>query len=151
MTPKDKIEITGLKKEDVKKIALIEKESFSEPWSEKSFEEDLSNPLAFYVVLKKDNETVGYIGTRVIEEICEITTIAVSKPFRRQGFAYLMLLTLIERLPGVKTINLEVRSSNLAARSLYEKHGFKECGIRKGYYDKPREDAILYTRYAEEL
>ncbi|MBQ7625167.1 MAG: ribosomal protein S18-alanine N-acetyltransferase [Clostridia bacterium] len=150
MTPRDDMKISGLTAADVAQIAEIEKLCFTDPWSEKSIEEELSNPLARYFVLREGEAVTGYVGTRVIDDVCEITNVAVRPDKRRQGFADTLLNALLEGLRGVKYVNLEVRESNAPARALYEKHGFKICGRRRNYYEKPREDAILYTLCTED-
>ena len=150
MTRRDELTLSGLEARDVPQIAEIEKLCFTDPWSEKSIEEELSNPLARYFVLREGEAVTGYVGTRVIDDVCEITNVAVRPDRRRQGFADMLLKALLGGLCGVKYVNLEVRESNAPARALYEKHGFKVCGRRRNYYEKPREDAILYTLCTED-
>ena len=78
-----------------------------------------------------------------------ISNVAVSPKYRRQGIAD----ALIERLDelcsghGLAFVSLEVRAGNAPAVALYEKHGFAPVGLRKNYYERPREDAVIMTKY----
>ncbi len=130
-------------------VSDIENLSFSVPWSKKSFEDCLKNPLIdFYVAVTESGSTVGYVLTLTVSPECEILNIAVSPDFRRKGIAEKLLSYVTQKALEKKcdTLMLEVRESNLAARSLYEKLGFYAVGRRKGYYTSPIEDAILMDK-----
>ncbi|MCR5403576.1 MAG: GNAT family N-acetyltransferase, partial [Butyrivibrio sp.] len=90
----------------------------------------------------------GLCGVRNISGEGEITNVSVSGDVRRQGTAYKMLRQLLERGIGIgiKDYTLEVRSSNAPAIGLYEKLGFKSEGKRPGFYDEPKDDAIIYWK-----
>jgi [ribosomal protein S18]-alanine N-acetyltransferase len=89
----------------------------------------------------------GFLCARDVAREWEIENVAVAASILRQGVGSGLLRALIERAKseGAKAILLEVRESNLAARRLYEKHGFQETGRRRNYYNHPPEDAVLYT------
>jgi ribosomal-protein-alanine N-acetyltransferase len=89
----------------------------------------------------------GFLCARDVAGEWEIENVAVAASILRQGVGSGLLRALIERAKseGAKAILLEVRESNLAARRLYEKHGFQETGRRRNYYNYPPEDAVLYT------
>ena len=145
------LEISGLRDEDVAQMAEIEKLSFSVPWSEQCIRDELDTPLSHYFIARKDGRVLGYIGTRILADECDITNIAVHPDFRRQGLAGILLSELLS-FPagkGVTAVMLEVRESNLPARAFYEKSGFEYCGRRKDYYEKPDEDALLMILYPE--
>ena len=91
---------------------------------------------------------VGYAGMQVVLDEAEITNIAVDAPYRKRGIAGKLLesLEIICRKKNVKYLHLEVRESNTAARSLYGKMGFEIDGIRKSFYQKPTENAVLMTK-----
>ena len=130
---------------DIPSLCALEKECFSLPWSENGFEEFFSNGCAYAFVAEIDGTVCGYVGMYLICGDGEITNLAVSEKYRRYGAA----TALIERLcdvPGLEKLLLDVRVSNTAARTLYEKCGFKIDGTRRGFYEKPREDAILMSR-----
>ena len=137
-------------KNDIVQILRIENESFSEPWSEASFNELAENKWHRIYCLKggEDNAVRGYIGLAVSAPDAEITNLAVDKDLRGQGYGEKILSQALEMLKkqGVTTVFLEVRRSNAAARGLYEKTGFEEIGVRKNYYNKPREDAVVMKR-----
>ena len=134
-----------MKESDVETVARIEAESISENWSSKSFRDALNNENACFLICENGNTLKGYIGMWISADEAEITNVAVDKDFRRIGVGK----GLIEKLKevgiekGIKSFFLEIREGNEAARKLYEKCGFKEVGVRRGFYSKPIEDAIL--------
>ncbi|MGL4774496.1 MAG: ribosomal protein S18-alanine N-acetyltransferase [Clostridium sp.] len=129
----------------IDEVVKISRESFSISWSEDSFRKELSNPLAKYVVGLIDNQVVGFAGVWMIIDEGHITNIAVSPNFRGQKIATKLLAGLIEQAEnwGCYAITLEVRKSNIIAQKLYESAGFVNEGIRKGYYEDNKEDAII--------
>lgn len=122
----------------------IEKQCFDSGFARKTFEKELENKLAEYVVALDGGCVVGYAGLWNICGTADIMNVGVGRAFRRRGIAAELLRRLIEicRADGAEEINLEVRESNFAARALYAKLGFSECGLRRGYYDG-KEDAVL--------
>lgn len=139
------IEFTNLENGDIKEIAMLDKECFSVPWSEDSFMADVKNPLAYYVLARIDGELCGYCGIYKVLDEGQITNIAVKEKFRRRGIAAKILEKIIEyaKVNEIKSISLEVRQSNIAAITLYQKYGFLPIGLRKNYYHSPTENAML--------
>lgn len=141
------IQIREMTKDDICSVAVIEKESFSMPWSEKAFEESLSYDHALFLVAedKKNNETVGYIGMYKVFNQADITNIAVMSRCRGRGIGRALMEKAFEYAVQreVSNMMLEVRVSNKVAIELYEKMGFKRAGIRKNFYEAPVEDAIV--------
>ena len=137
--------IYPLKEEDIFAVYEIEKECFSSPWSQNGIKEELTNPLANFLVYKLDGRTVGYIGSHIVCDECSITNVAVLKDFRRKNIASTLIDALIEicKEKAVESIFLEVRKSNIAAQTLYLKKGFSPIGERKNFYTAPTEDALL--------
>lgn len=135
----------------VSETAKIEKECFSNPWSEDSLREELKNVHARFFVALVDGNVAGYIGAHNVLGEVYITNVAVSAAYRRQGVAEKLIKTLVDTSFGEKAdfITLEVRQSNSAAIGLYTKMGFKEAGKRKNFYENPREDALLMTLRGE--
>ena len=139
------ISINLMKQEDIDGILEVSSSSFSIPWSRESYVQELSNPVAKYFVAKIDNKVVGFAGTWIVLDEGHITNIAVHPSYRKQGIASKLLENLLSYCTehGCTAFTLEVRSGNKAARALYEKYNFKQDGIRKGYYEDNKEDAIL--------
>ncbi len=143
-----KIQITKMCKDDLQDIYKICESSFPIPWEFTSFENELSNILATYLIAKIENKIVGYIGLWFIMDECQIVTLAIHEDYRRQGIASLLLNAMMKECKkhGTTYISLDVRASNIAAQKLYAKYGFIEETIRKKYYlnpDNSREDAII--------
>ena len=130
--------------EDVKTVAKIEKECFSLPWSEASFEDSLAREDTVFLVCE-DLDVVGYIGMYLSFEEGEITNVAVTPSYRQRGCGNLLIQAIKEeaKARAAESVILEVRVSNVPAISLYKKHGFEEIGIRKNFYEHPSEDAII--------
>ena len=130
--------------DDVKKVAEIEKECFSLPWSEASFEDSLAREDTVFLVCE-DTEVVGYVGMYLSFEEGEITNVAVTPAYRKRGCGNLLMEAIAKEAKerAAQCIILEVRVSNAPAISLYKKHGFEEIGIRKNFYEHPTEDAII--------
>lgn len=139
------VTINLMKEEDIDGILEISSLSFSVSWSKDSYIQELTNPVAKYFVAKTDNKVVGFAGTWIVLDEAHITNIAVHPDHRNKGIASKLLVELINhcRKNGCNAYTLEVRSGNKAARGLYEKYNFQEAGIRKGYYEDNKEDAVL--------
>lgn len=139
------VSVSEMTKDDIPSIYPIETASFSTPWTKEGFSEFLENENNFGFTLKKDGEVVGYItGSCVLGE-AEIYNVAVREDEKRKGFGRLLLLEFLDRTSAENTV-LEVRKSNMAAITLYEKLGFKPIGERKNFYLNPREDALIYKK-----
>ncbi len=137
--------IRKMQEGDIPAVAAIEKAVFSSPWSEKSFRDALPVPSNCYLVAETEGEVVGYCGFWVSFEIADLCNMAVAPQRRRQRIGGQILSEGIRmvRQQGAEQVFLEVRESNGIAIGLYKKLGFQEIGIRKGYYDTPKEDALL--------
>lgn len=143
---KEKVEIVPMTGEDIKSVYDVECKSFITPWSLKSFTSEIyNNNMAKYLVAKIDGKVVGYGGMWIILDEGHITNIAVHPDHRGKKIGDALVKALIN-LAGendVKRMTLEVRPSNWTAINLYKKYGFKEAGVRKGYYQDTGEDAII--------
>ena len=135
-----------MKEEDIDKLVVIEEECFSLPWSKNAFEESFSKDYAYFFVAEIDKEIAGYIGLYKIGSEGDITNIAVSSTYRRKGIGYKLIEAVLDfaKHHKMNTITLEVRESNIPAIGLYERCGFTNIGIRKNFYEKPVENAIIY-------
>ncbi len=139
--------IDGLKQKYTDSIARIEKQNFSEPWSEEALRCELTNPVARYFVAVDEGRVAGYMGVHIIIDEAYITNIAVDDEYKRQGIGRNLMQTAIVECKekGCAFITLEVRVSNEAAIGLYTSFGFKNMGIRRNFYTNPAEDAMIMT------
>lgn len=127
------------------KIALAEKACFSEPWSEKAVCDFLGYDYNGAVVCTADGEFAGYVTYTAICGELQICNVATLEKFRRCGVGTALMQEIKRRAERLscEVVTLEVRSQNTPARSLYEKCGFENVGVRKGFYKKPDDDAVL--------
>lgn len=137
--------IENMVKDDVHGVWEIENACFSQPWSEQAFYDELINPYGITLVAKCDGVVAGFLNVRDVCGEIYINNIAVSENFRGRGLGQALLLELEKR--EFVFITLEVRESNLPAISLYEKMGYEKIGLRKNFYEKPVENAILMTKF----
>lgn len=140
--------IIKMQPEHVAFVAEMERQCFSDPWSEKSVASELDNPLSLWLVAETEGEVAGYVGSQTVLDSADMMNLAVSPNFRRQGIGERLVNCLTDALKekGVKTLLLEVRISNEPAKQLYQKLGFEIVGKRPGYYEKPREDALILRK-----
>ncbi|MCA1024259.1 ribosomal-protein-alanine N-acetyltransferase [Halobacillus litoralis] len=132
--------------DDVEAVMQVEKASFAVPWSQETFEKEMTdNPYSFYYVVEEDEKIIGYCGLWLIIDEAHITNIAILPEYR--GYKYGELLfghtcrEAVER--GAVQLSLEVRVSNMAAQRLYRKFGLVPGGVRKRYYTDNGEDALV--------
>ena len=134
--------------EDLPDVHRIERASFSVPWPDDAYRSEiLGNRLASYLVARADGELVAYGGIWLMVDEAHITTFAVDPAWRRQRVGETLLIALMDLAIGrhAREATLEVRLSNLAARKLYEKFGFRPVGVRARYYSDNGEDALIMT------
>jgi ribosomal-protein-alanine N-acetyltransferase len=134
--------------EDLPAVQLIERASFSTPWPVHAYRQELeTNRLAAYLVATIGGEIVAYGGIWLMVDEAHVTTFAVHPRYRRRRIGERLLLALMDLALDrhAREATLEVRLSNLAARRLYEKYGFRPVGIRPRYYSDNQEDALIMT------
>ena len=149
----NKIEISAMTPDKVKSVSEIEKICFSEPWSENALMSECENEQALFFVAEENGNVTGYIGMHTVLDECYIANIAVFPEYRRRGIGD-SLLNFAEKKAaqsGCSFISLEVRVSNSGAIALYEKHGYEIQGQRKNFYRNPTEDALIMTKYFNEV
>ncbi|MDR0520035.1 MAG: ribosomal protein S18-alanine N-acetyltransferase [Clostridiales Family XIII bacterium] len=167
------VRIRSAAEEDIDAIMELESVCFSLPWARGDYERDIGeNILSYYVVAEtkgtaaadgggaanargdiagaRPNIVAGYGGVWVVADECHIMTIAVAPEHRQAGIGAMMFMKLMDeaRLRGARRFFLEVRVSNAAAISMYEKFGFRTIDTRKAYYSDNKEDAAIM--YKEE-
>ncbi len=146
--PPVKVRIEPMQLADLPGIHAIEQASFSAPWPADAYRSELeSNRLANYLVAKVDDAIVGYGGMWLMVDEAHITTFAIDPGWRRQHIGERLLLEFVDVAIArfAREMTLEVRLSNLPARRLYEKFGFRPVGVRPRYYSDDGEDALIMT------
>lgn len=130
---------------DLPAVMLIERRSFTAPWEETTFHALMRRPSAALLVAEAEGRLVGYAVLWFAADEGELGDLAVHPEARRRGVGREIVRACLEeaRRRGARSLFLEVRSSNLAARGLYEGMGFRTVGLRKAYYASPVEDAVV--------
>jgi ribosomal-protein-alanine N-acetyltransferase len=133
---------------DLPALERLEGSAFSDPWSLAMLEEALAARGAVTLVAERDRLVIGSIMARHVADEGEVLTVAVDPAHRRQGLGRELLEAALSRMvdAGVRTVWLEVRTSNVAARMMYLGAGFVAAGVRRGYYRRPTEDALILKR-----
>lgn len=146
------ITIEKMDKSHISAIAEIERECFSTPWSENALSEELENPNSRFFVAVIGDKVIGYGGMHSVIGENYIDNIAVTSSYRKMGVATEILQQLVKTAENENGdfISLEVRESNEAAISLYEKSGFARVGVRRNFYQKPIENGIIMTKEIKE-
>jgi ribosomal-protein-alanine N-acetyltransferase len=149
--PPVRLVIEAMRLADLPDVHEIERRSFRTPWPSHAYRTELeTNRLAHYLVVRADGRVIAYAGIWLMVDEAHVTTFAVDPVWRRRHVGEALLLATmdlaIER--GAREATLEVRLSNLAARRLYEKYGFRPVGIRPHYYSDDNEDALVMTTEA---
>lgn len=134
----------------IPQIEHLERQCFSLPWSAEQLKSQLKdNQHEFIAALAPDGTVLGYVGMMYVLDEGYISNVAVSPEYRRQGIADALIerLCIICRGLELSFVTLEVRAGNMPAIALYEKHGFHRVGLRRNYYERPREDALIMTKF----
>ena len=139
------IEIIRMNESHVSAVAELERQNFSEPWPEIAVRSELTNKLALWLVAVEDGVVAGYVGSQTVLQEADMMNIAVADTHRRRGIAKMLVEELIRQLDAYQ-LTLEVRASNAPAIALYENLGFVQVGLRKNYYRKPKEDALILRK-----
>lgn len=139
------ITIRQMVEADAKAAECLEKDNFSEPWTENAFLETLRLDYAYYCIAEHEGRLIGLCGLRDIAGEGEITNVAVDASYRRRGVGARLLTHILDKgkKRGINAFTLEVRAGNRPAVSLYEKFGFLIEAVRKDFYANPGEDALI--------
>ena len=140
--------LRDMRREDLLAVLDIERRSFAQPWSRAFFEKELATPFARLVVAVEEavprSEVIGYTCRwRVTDEV-HLLNVAVHPERRGLGHGRALVGAVIAEAEVARTrvVYLEVRAGNVIARRLYRQLGFKDLGVRRGYYG-PGQDAIV--------
>ena len=146
--------IVPMNADHLDELERLERVCFSRPWSKRMLAEELDNACAAFLVAEDTDsgKVLGYAGVLVMADEGYITNVAVFPEYRRHGIGAAIIEVFMNFARGndLAFLTLEVRPSNTAAIALYEGFGFEEVGRRKNYYDLPKEDALILTRYFKE-
>ena len=139
------IQIREMQVKDADAVAAIEQQIFSQPWSRQGFLDAVNLANTVFLLAEENNRFVGYIGMYVAMDEGEITNVAVAPVERCHGIGGMLIAELLKiaENKGIARIVLEVRVSNDSAIRLYERNGFVQCGVRRGFYEFPKEDAYV--------
>ena len=146
--PPVSVVVAPMQLDDVAAVQAIEQASFSAPWPPNAYETELrTNRLAHYLVIRVGSAIVGYAGLWLMVDEAHVTTFAIHPDWRRRRLGERLLIALLDIAIARRAAEatLEVRLSNLPARRLYEKFGFRPVGIRPRYYTDNNEDALIMT------
>ncbi len=137
--------IRPMRLSDLPAVMEVGGRSLPRPWSEAVWREEFYSPFGLYLILEEGGALSGFIGLKLISDEAHVMTIAVCPERRRRGLARTLIKAAFGEpaSAGARHVYLEVRPSNLAARTLYASLGFAETGVRRGYYGD--EDALLMT------
>jgi ribosomal-protein-alanine N-acetyltransferase len=138
-----------MRPDDIPDVMAVEQAAYTMPWPRKAYAYELKeNKLAHYFVLRTyKQQLIGMGGIWLLADEAHIMTLAVHPHQQGHGLGEWLLIALLEAAQelGAKVATLEVRPSNQAARSLYQKYNFQEVGRRPRYYSDNREDALIMT------
>ncbi len=139
------ITVREMSPDDVQAIAVIEKASYTMPWSETSFLSDIYSRHSITRVAELQGKIIAYICIKQVSDEAHLMNLTVDSAYRRQGIATMLFNNVKDDLlaNGCRFLYLEVRVSNIAAKEMYEKLNFKIVGTRKDYYLNPQENALI--------
>jgi ribosomal-protein-alanine N-acetyltransferase len=141
------LRVRSLNYADLPNVIAIERRCFPTPWSLGMFVLELSKPSGVCLAAVREGQLIGYLICARYESVWHLMNVAVAPEWRRQNVASTLLSQLYERIGnGQARLTLEVRCSNRAAITLYEREGFRAAGMRKRYYQDNGEDALVMWR-----
>ena len=130
---------------DLQAVMELDREAFFDPWSLASWQRELQNPIAVWIVEVVEGDIVGYAGIWNVAGEAQVMRVAVRKALRNQGLGLMLTQELIQKAweAGAEAVTLEVRETNAAARKVYERCGFVSQGVRPHYYEDTHEGAVI--------
>ena len=133
--------------EDLDGVIEVESESFTNPWTREMYVSELRNRSVCHILVVRSDERpgVGFCAFWLIADEIHINNLAIHPGFRKRGLGTALVRTVLSEAGtlGARRATLEVRASNVSARQLYERHGFRLTATRRGYYTNPIEDALI--------
>jgi [ribosomal protein S18]-alanine N-acetyltransferase len=128
---------------DLPAVLSVERRSFPTPWSLAMFVLELSKPSGICLAASLDEDLLGYLVCSRYDRVWHLMNVAVAPGRRRQGVASRLIGQLLEEAGRELPFTLEVRVSNRAAITMYERLGFRSAGVRPRYYQDNGEDALI--------
>jgi ribosomal-protein-alanine N-acetyltransferase len=143
------VTVRALSADDVDQVVVLEKEIFPDPWPRSAFEEQLKGPQWGGIVAERDGRVIGYACYLIVANESHLTNIAVDPLHRRKSVAKRLLDRILDIVNErqCEMLLLEVRTSNHAAITFYERFGFEMLYRRPNYYRRPVEDALVMVRH----
>ena len=138
--------IRPMVEEDLPRVFEVELACFSDPWTLQGFKDSLKESSARLMIIETEEKDIaGYACLYQVMDEGEIVNVAIDPKYRQKGYGAKIVrgLILLGQQLGAERFFLEVREGNVAGRALYTSLGFVQCGIRKGFYENPKEDAVL--------
>lgn len=139
----DSLTIRRLAYSDLPAVISIERRSFPTPWSLAMFVLELSKPSGICLAATDGGDLLGYLICSRYDQVWHLMNVAVTPERRRAGIARRLIFRLIAEGEGRLPFTLEVRVSNKAAITMYERLGFRSAGVRPRYYQDNGEDALI--------
>jgi ribosomal-protein-alanine N-acetyltransferase len=141
--------IRDAKPSDLERLEELERQCFSLPWTREQLESQLPDLQHVFLVADENDRVLGYVGMMAVLDEGYISNVAVASEARRRGIGRALVEELLDRSEklSLSFVTLEVREHNEAAIALYAGLGFVPAGLRKNYYDSPKENALLMTKY----
>jgi ribosomal-protein-alanine N-acetyltransferase len=129
-------------------VLYVESESYPEPWTHGMFRQELENPNSYIYLAMQEDRFIGYAGFWLVLDEAHITRVTVAEKYRGMGYGRVLTQYMLERAfeLGAVLARLEVREANVPARALYDRLGFVVEGMRKGYYQRTNENAVLMLK-----
>ena len=145
------IVLEPMQTQHLRQVCALHHAALPERWSLHAYAEELKVFGSYGLVAVKDGQVVGFVSTRILFGECSINNLVVAPQMRRQGIGTLLIDALKREVlrRGGHSITLEVRGSNHTAQYFYWCQGFGQAGLRRGFYQNPREDALLLSCYIE--
>lgn len=144
---RSQLEYEPLQEDHVALLMPIERDAYPEPWTERMFRDEIRNPSSHFFVARLDGTVTGYGGFWLVLDEAHITSVTIGLDSRALGYGRALFEHLLDvaRQAGARVATLEVRETNTPAQNLYTSMGFRQVGVRKGYYPKSGEDAIVMS------
>lgn len=115
------------------------------PWKKEQYLTDLKNDLTHYFVIEEKEKIVAFLAYQKVVDEIEIANLAVHPTAQNKGYGGI-LMKLVDKVPKINQIFLEVRVRNFSAKNLYLAHGYEVISRRADYYQNPVEDALIMLK-----